>query len=302
VVLAARFTDRLGKGMRGAPRDALVADVTPAAIRGRAFGLRQAMDTVGAFVGPLLAIALMLAFHDDMRRVFAVAVIPGAVAVLLVLTLVRDQGTDPAAAGRPPPLRLHDLRELDRRYWWVAAIGGLFTLARFSEAFLILKASDEGLPLALAPLVLVAMNIVYSLGAYPAGAISDRLSQRTMLLLGLVPLIAADLLLALTSGLGGAFAGICLWGAHMALTQGLMAKLVADRAPLRLRGSAFGIFNLVVGIALLAGNLAAGLLWSAGGPHATFLVGAALAGTAFLLLAIPVRTTAAARSASSPRP
>ncbi len=292
VVLGARFADRIGKGLRGAPRDALVADVTPEAIRGRAYGLRQSLDTVGAVLGPLLAIGLMVLFANDMRLVFWAAIIPGALAVLLVLAGVEERRM-PREAGkpRPPPVRLRDLGEFPRGFWAVAAIGGIFTLARFSEAFLVLRASDAGLPLALAPLVLVAMNAVYALGAYPAGALSDRIAARGLLLWGLAALLVADLLLALSAGLAGTFAGIGLWGAHMALTQGLMAKLVAAHAPVHLRGSAFGIFNLVAGLALLAGNIAAGLLWSAGGASATFFAGAALAGlSAVLLLLMPVST------------
>jgi MFS family permease len=285
LVLGARFADRIGKGLRGAPRDALVADVTAPEIRGRAFGLRQAMDTLGAFLGPLLAIGLMLLFANDMRSVFWVAVIPAGLAVLCVVLAVEDApGAGPGAAARPP-LRPAELKALGRPFWSVVAIGVVFTLARFSEAFLILKASGEGLPLAFAPLVLVAMNGVYSAGAYPAGALSDRVSARTLLLWGLGVLVAADLLLAWGPGLAGAFAGILLWGAHMALTQGLMAKLVADAAPASARGSAFGLFNLATGLAMLAASLVAGLLWAGFGPDATFAAGAGFAGLAFLLLA-----------------
>src|SRR4051812_131833 len=267
-VLGARFADRIGKGLRGAPRDALIADVTPAALRGRAFGLRQAMDTAGAFAGPLVAVGLMLLLAGDMRAVFWFATVPAALAVICVLAGVEDA---PAAPGEPRvPIRLADLRSLGRPFWAVTGIGMVFTLARFSEAFLILRASGEGLALALAPLVLVAMNGVYALGAYPAGALADRMPARTLLLCGLAILIAADACLA-AGGLAWAFAGILLWGAHMALTQGLLAKLVADCAPDRLRGSAFGLFNLASGVAMLAASVLAGLLWDRLGPAATFL-------------------------------
>lgn len=277
VVLAARFADRIGKGMRGAPRDALVADVTPPEIRGRAYGVRQALDTAGAFIGPLLAIALMALLADDMRAVFWFALIPAGLAVLCVVLGVEDSAGPRDAAERPPPVRLADLRQLDRAFWGIVAIGVVFTLARFSEAFLVLKAHDEGLPLALAPLVLVAMNVVYSLGAYPAGAWSDHAPPQRLLLAGMGVLIAADLLLAFVPGLVGAFLGIALWGVHMALTQGLFAKLVAQNAPASLRGSAFGLFNLATGIAMLAASIMAGLLWEAHGATATFVAGAALA-------------------------
>lgn len=275
VVFAARFADRIGKGIRGAPRDALVADVTPEAIRGRAYGLRQALDTVGAFVGPLLAIALMAAFNDDMRLVFWVAVIPGALAVALVLFGVEDRAAP--ADGARAPIRFVDLRRLSVAFWGVVAVGVLFTLARFSEAFLVLKAHAEGLPLALAPLVLVTMNVVYALGAYPAGVWSDRSQPAILLVWGLAALLAADLALAFGPGLWGAFAGIALWGLHMAITQGLFAKLVAEHAPEDLRGSAFGLFNLTTGVAMLAASVGAGALWDALGPAATFIAGALFA-------------------------
>lgn len=281
-ILVARFADRVGKGIRGAPRDALVADVTPIEIRGRAFGLRQSLDTAGAFVGPLLAIGLMVLFANDMRAVFWVAVIPGLLAVLCVVFWVRDSaGSDGEADA---PIKLSELKQLGRAYWIVVAIGAVFALARFSEAFLILKATAEGLPLWLAPLVLVVMNVVYSAGAYPAGAASDRMQARTLLLSGLACLVLADLILAFTTGLAGAFSGICLWGLHMALTQGVLAKLVANTASPRLRGSAFGLFNLASGLSLLAASVAAGLLWEGLGSNATFVAGAIFAATAGLIL------------------
>ena len=285
LVLGARFADRIGKGLRGAPRDALVADVTPEAIRGRAYGLRQALDTVGAFVGPLIAIALMVLFANDMRAVFWVAVIPGMIAILLVVFGLEDHAQDHADGAARKPLKLRDIAQLDRAFWGVVLIGVVFTLARFSEAFLVLKATAEGLPLALAPLVLVVMNSVYGLGAYPAGVFSDSLGSRGLLMVGICALVGADLALALLSSLFGAFLGIALWGAHMALTQGLLAKLVADRAPSNLRGSAFGLFNLATGVAMLGASLIAGQLWDSYGAPVTFLVGAGFAMvTAILLL------------------
>ncbi|HEX8238538.1 MAG TPA: MFS transporter [Allosphingosinicella sp.] len=287
-VLAARFADRIGKGVRGAPRDALIADVTPAEIRGRAFGLRQSMDTAGAFAGPLIAIGLMLALSNDIRAVFWVAVLPAVAAVLIVLFAVSEP---PAAAGGATraPLRLADLKRLDRPYWALVGVGILFTLARFSEAFLILKASGEGLPLWLAPAVLVVMNLVYSAAAYPAGIASDRIGSRGLLLASLFVLAAADLLLALVPGLAAAFAAIALWGLHMGLSQGLLSRLVADRSPGDLRGSAFGLFNLATGLAMLAASVAAGLLWDGFGPAATFLAGAAFAGAAAIALGLTRR-------------
>jgi MFS family permease len=284
VVLAARFADRIGKGLRGAPRDALVADVTPPEVRGRAFGLRQAMDTVGAFAGPLLAAGMMVLLANDIRGVFWIALVPAALCVGCVLFGVDDPPREEGGA-RPPPIRAREVRALGASFWGVVAVGIVFTLARFSEAFLILRATGEGLPLALAPMVLVAMNAVYALGAYPAGALADRLPARALLLWGLAALVAADACLA-SPGLLLAFAGILLWGGHMALTQGLLAKMVADSAPARVRASAFGLFNLASGIAMLGASPIAGILWDMFGPSAAFLAGGAFAALALLLLAL----------------
>ena len=277
VIMGARFADRIGKGLRGAPRDALVADVTPPEIRGRAFGLRQSIDTLGAFLGPLIAIAAMAAFANDMRAVFWLAVIPAGIAVVLVLVGVEDAKRPPGASDARIPVRIADLRRLPRAFWLLVGISAVFTLARFSEAFLILKANAEGLPLALTPLVLVAMNAVYMLAAYPLGSLSDQVSVKAMLIGGLVALIAADLALAVLPGIAGTFVGIALWGVHMAATQGLFAKLVADRSPPELRGSAYGVFNLATGLSLLAASVIAGVAWDMIGPSATFLTGAAFA-------------------------
>jgi MFS family permease len=296
LVLAARFADRIGKGIRGAPRDALVADVTPVEIRGRAYGLRQTLDTVGAFIGPLLAVALMFAFADDMRAVFWVAVIPAVIAVLVVVFGVADDSPEPHGAGTQPPIRLHDLAGLDRAFWGVVIVGALFSLARFSEAFLILQANAVGLPLAFAPVVLVVMNAVYALGAYPAGVIADSLGARGLLLTGIFMLIGADLALAFATNLVMACLGTVLWGVHMALTQGLFAKLVAERAPAPLRGSAFGIYHVTSGIALLLASVIAGAVWDGFGAAATFLTGAVFAAAAGVMaVAAAARITAPTR-------
>ncbi len=281
-VLGARFVDRIGKGLRGAPRDALVADVTPPEILGRAYGLRQSLDTVGAFVGPLAAVGLMALFSNDMRSVFWVAAIPGFVAVALVLFGI-EEGKGATDAQLHTPVSIAELRGLDRSFWAVVGIGVIFTMARFSEAFIVLKANAAGLPLALAPLVLVAMNLVYSLGSYPAGAMADDRGHLRPMLLGLACLVAADFCLAEAQGLPGVFAGIALWGAHMALTQGLLAKMVAETAPASFRGSAFGLFNLAIGLTMLVANLFAGILWDMFGPATTFGAGG---GCAFLALVV----------------
>ncbi|MGB0084745.1 MAG: MFS transporter [Rhodomicrobiaceae bacterium] len=296
IVFAARFADRIGKGLRDAPRDALVADVTPDAIRGRAYGMRQALDTVGAFAGPLLAIGLMWLFADNIRAVFWFAIIPGALAVLCVILGVEDRMATPELGRARPPIRPAHLRQLGRSFWLVVVVGIVFTLARFSEAFLVLKANREGLPLAYAPLVFVVMNIVYALGAYPAGVWSDRAPPAPLLLWGLAALIGADLALAFAPGVFGAFLGIALWGAHLALTQGLLAKLVAEHAPEALRGSAFGLFNLATGVAMLIASAAAGIIWVEVSPAATFLTGAGFAIVAAALVSIASRTRSAAPS------
>ena len=291
-VLAARLIDRVGKGIRGAPRDALVADLAPPAVRGAAFGLRQALDTVGAFLGPLLAIVLMLLWADDFRAVFWVAVIPAVLSVALLAFGVHEgerDGERARGAPRVNPIRREMLRQLGASYWWVVAIGAVFTLARFSEAFLVLRAADAGLPMAWTPLVFVGMNLVYALVAYPFGKLSDKVSHARLLSLGLAVLIAADVLLALgTNGLvvGG---GIALWGLHLGITQGLLATMVAGAAPPALRGTAFGFFNLASGLALLVASALAGLLWERIGGGATFAAGATF--SAFALGVLLLRRT-----------
>ena len=261
-VLGARLVDRVGKGIRGAPRDALVADLTPPQLRGAAFGLRQSLDTVGAFLGPLLAVGLMLLWANDFRRVFWVAVIPGVLAVLLLWVGVRE----PERAGAPArvnPIRRENLRRLGAAYWWVVMLGAVFTLARFSEAFLVLRAEQSGVPLAWVPLVMVAMNLVYAATAYPFGKLSDRMSHHRLLAAGLVVLIGADLVLASSSHWAVVLAGVALWGVHMGMTQGLLAAMVAHTAPADLRGTAFGAFNLVSGLAMLLASVVAGAVFSA---------------------------------------
>ncbi len=283
IVLAARLLDRVGKGVRGAPRDALVADITPPHLRGAAFGLRQSLDTVGAFVGPLLATGLMLLWADDFRAVFWVAVIPGLLAVALLWAGIREPER-PVPEKRGNPIRRDNLRRLGGAYWWVVGVGGLFALARFSEAFLVLRAQQIGITLALVPLVMVAMNVVYALAAYPFGKLSDRVSHARLLAIGLVVLIAADLVLAASSHWGALLAGVALWGIHLGITQGLLATMVADAAPPDLRGTAFGFFNLASGIAMLLASLCAGLLWDSLGAEFTFYAGAAFSLVALAVL------------------
>ena len=273
LVLTARLLDRIGKGVRDAPRDALIADIVPEQIRGAAFGLRQALDTVGAFLGPLLAAGLMLLWANDFRAVFWVAVIPGLMAVALLLFGIREPEHQ-EAPKRTNPIRRENLKRLSGLYWWVVSIGAVFTLARFSEAFLVLRAQQSGVPVAFIPLVMVAMNLIYALSAYPFGKLSDRMNHKTLLALGLVVLISADLVLAINTHWSVVLAGVALWGVHMGMTQGLLATMVADTAPADLRGTAYGFFNLVSGLAMLIASVLAGLLWDRLGASFTFYAGA----------------------------
>jgi MFS family permease len=276
-VFGARVVDRVGKGIRGAPRDALVADITPPELRGAAYGLRQSLDSVGAFIGPLLALIFMMWLANDIKTVLWVAVVPAFIAVALLALAVREPGSESRATDVARRIRLADTKRLELSYWLVVLLGAVFTLARFSEAFLVLRAQNVGLGLGFVPLVLVVMNVVYAAAAYPAGVAADKMSRRTLLLIGLGMLILADLVLALAATSWQVFAGAALWGLHMGLTQGLLSKLVADNAPVALRGTAFGIFNLVSGAALLFASIVAGALWELVGPPATFFAGAAFA-------------------------
>jgi len=285
-IIAARFADRVGKGIRGAPRDALIADITPEDARGRSFGLRQALDTVGAIGGPLLALAAMAIFASSFKAAFWIAVIPAVLCVILIVVGVDEpekKGDDAAPRRR---VRFSDARRFTSSFWIIVAIAGVLTLARFSEAFLVLRAQNVGFEVARAPLVMVVMSIVYAITAYPAGVALDRGRGAPLLAAGVVALIAADIVLALASGAMSVLAGAALWGLHMGLTQGLLAALVAGAAPNDLRGTAFGVFNLVCGIALLIASVLAGWLWDAYGPAQTFYVGAAftvVAGIGLLL-------------------
>jgi MFS family permease len=273
---AARFIDRIGKGIRGAPRDALVADLAPAHLRGASFGLRQSLDTIGAFLGPALAIGLMWLTANNFQTVFWIAVLPAFLAFALIAFAVHDPAPREGLRKVRSPLSTVELRRLGPAFWWVTVVATVFTLARFSEAFLILKAQAVGLPIFLIPLVLVVMNIAYAVISYPVGALSDRMERTTLLIAGFALLIAADVVLGFATGLIGVAIGVILWGAHMGFTQGLLATLIADSAPAELRGTAYGIFNLFGGVALLAASVVAGALWDATGSRGTFLVGAAI--------------------------
>lgn len=296
-VFLARFLDRLGKGIRGAPRDALVADITPLELRASAYGLRQALDTVGAFLGPLAAIGLMWAFAEDIRAVLWFAVIPALICVLVLwLGVEEPEASRPPARPRPwLGLARADMAELGSGYWWTVAVALVLSLARFSEAFLVLRAQDVGMALALVPLVMVVMSLVYSVTAWPAGRLGDRLDRRGLLFAGILMLVPADLLLAAAASPSAALSGVAVWGLHMGLTQGLLATLVADSAPVERRGTAFGLFHLLMGVATLAASVLAGALWDRFGAAATFVTGAGLAlAAALLLLATPRPRTVSA--------
>lgn len=279
-VFGARFVDRLGKGIRGAPRDALVADITPPELRGAAYGLRQALDSVGAFMGPLLAMVGMMLFAGNIKRVLWLAVVPAFIAVTLLVLAVREPELPERGKGLRVPITLAAAGRLPLAYWLVLLVGAVFSLARFSEAFLVLRAQSVGLALAYVPLVLIIMNVVYASVSYPAGLAADRVSRRMLLISGLAALVLADIALALAAAPWHVLVGALLWGLHMGLTQGLLAKLVADAAPAALRGTAFGIFNLVSGAALLLASVMAGILWDRFGVQATFIAGACFAALA----------------------
>lgn len=283
MVFAARVLDRIGKGIRGAPRDALVADLAPPHLRGAAFGLRQSLDSIGAFLGPLIAIGLMLLWANDFQAIFWVATLPAVLCVALLLQAVPEPN-QAATAPHSSPLQLANLKRLGSSYWWVVGLGAVFTLARFSEVFLILRAEQGGLPLAWTPLVLIAMNAIYALGAYPFGRLSDAIGRPKLLAWGLLVLIVADAVLAWSNHWTWVWAGISLWGLHMAMTQGLLAALVVDHAPADLRGTAFGFFNLVSGIALLLASTLAGVLWDQLGASFTFVAGALFSVLSLVLL------------------
>lgn len=281
LILGARLVDRLGKGIRGAPRDALIADVTPTEQRGAAYGLRQSLDTVGAVIGPMAAMGLML-WLLDARAALWFAAIPGLLAVLVLLVYVREPEQH---AGDPKKaLSLRDWRALDARVWAVIGIAALLNLARFGEGFLVIRMRDAGFGDGLAPLALVLMSLAFTLTAYPVGWWADRVSRRALLLTGVALLVVADLVFATVPGRVGVVVGVLLWGVHLGFTQGLLSAMLSDVAPKTLRGTAFGVFHLVGGIALLCASLAAGWLWQAFGATTMFFAAAGVALAAALVL------------------
>ena len=282
-VFMARFLDRVGKGIRGAPRDALIGDLAPEQLRGTCYGLRQSLDTVGAFIGPLLAIGLMALLANDIRMVLWVAVIPAVLAVIFLVAGVEEPESTRPGNTRYALTQLLDLKQLSEAYWWIVLVGGMLTLARFSEAFLILRADHAGLAITFVPLVMVVMSVAYAVSAYPAGILADRIDRRLLLVAGILALIVADVTLASANNITGVMIGVMLWGLHMGLTQGLLATLIAGAIPSERRGTAFGFFNLVSGVMLFLASLLAGFLWDQFGPSATFFAGAGFATLALLL-------------------
>jgi MFS family permease len=282
LVVSARFLDRLGKGIRGAPRDALIADITPEHLRGASYGMRQSLDSVGAFIGPLIAIFLMALLANDIRAVFWFAFIPALIAVLILLFGVQEPRHAEDGRELTAPVHIREVRLLGSAYWSIVSIGAVVTLAGFSTAFVVLRAEDAGLSLALIPLVFIVMNIIYALAAYPAGVLSDRYGRSGLIVAGLIVIIAADLVLAFAPGILVVMIGVALWGLYMGLTQGVLMALVADTAPARLRGTAFGMFNLVSGVAMLFASVIAGWLWDQYGAPAPFIAGAVFAALALV--------------------
>jgi MFS family permease len=277
ILMAARFIDRVGKGIRGAPRDALVADMSPPHLRGASFGVRQTLDTIGSFLGPLLAMALMWMTANHFSEVFWIAGIPAFLSVALILAAVREPSRSKNARPQRMPLRLDQLGRLGAAYWWVVTVAVVFTLARFSEAFLVLRGQSIGLPLMLTPMALVIMNIAYAASALPVGILSDRVGRVTLLIIGLLLLAVADVTLAFATSVVAVSVGVAIWGLHMGFTQGMLATLIADTAPAELRGTAFGIFNLATGAVLLIASTIAGAMWDLAGPEGAFLAGAVFA-------------------------
>lgn len=285
LVTFARVSDRIGKGLRGAPRDALIADLTPNAIRGAAYGLRQTLDSLGAFIGPLLGIVLMFSLDNAYRSVFWLALIPGFISVSMLVLFVREPAQHKAIQNKRG-LLFGEIKTLPKSFWIVLAIGVVFTLARFSEAFLLLRAEKLGLAPHWVPGILLVMSLLYALTAYPAGYLSDRLGRIRLLYVGLVFLIGADVILALASHITWVVVGAGLWGVHMGFSQGLFSALVADTASTHLRGTAFGLFGLATGLAILIASVFAGWLWDQFGPRATFLAGVTFAALTLIALVV----------------
>lgn len=285
-ITIARVIDRIGKGIRDAPRDAFLTDVIPSHMRGSGFGLRLAFYTTGFVLGPLIAIGLMLLSGDNFRLVFWVAVIPAFVAIVVLIAAVKETPNILAEGTHGFPFRLSDFTTFSAAFWWSIAVASLLSLARCSQAFLVLKANHTGVDAAFVPMMLVLTHTIYSATAYPFGILADRLDRRVQLGLGIATLVVAHLTLASATSIEMTAVGAAFWGLQLAVTQGLLAASVADAAPDDRRGTAFAIFDLAVGIATFFANATAGALWILGGPSLAFVAGAgiALATTPLLFL------------------
>ncbi len=284
-VLGARFIDRIGKGVRDAPRDALIVDITPPEMRGAAFGLRQSLDTIGAFLGPLFAVGLMLLWANDFRAVFWVATVPAVIALLLLVLAVHEKPQQDEVLNANP-LSWKSLKHIGIRYWFVVGMGAIVGLARFSDAFLILRAFETGIPMAWVPLIMVMMNVVYAATAYPLGDLSDRMNHTTLLMAGLVILGLSNLCFAMGTHWVYVIGGVSLWGLHMGITQGLFASMIASSAPSDLRGTAFGFYNMVLGFAMLISSALAGFVWDQWGAVYTFAISAGFCVIAIVVLLV----------------
>ena len=283
-VLAARVIDRLGKGIRDAPRDAFLADLTAKEIRGEGFGLRLALAISGFVVGPLIAIGLMKLSGDDFQLVFWIALIPAYLSLVVLFVAVKELPFNYDESQRRRPIRRGDIIALPAVFWWVVAIASLLSLARFSQAFLVLKAHDIGVDAAFVPMVLVVMYLVFSVAAYPFGVLADHLDRRLQLGIGTVILVGADVVLANASTVWLTMLGAALWGLQLGVTQGLLGATIADVAPDRLRGTAFGIYDVAIGVGTFIASAGAGALWMAGGPSIAFSFSACVATAAALML------------------
>ncbi len=286
-VLVARFGDRLGKGIRVAPRNALVADVTPIEQRGAAYGLRQTLDTIGAFSGPLVATIILLISGQNFRLVFWVALVSGIISVCLLVKGIRE--TPSSKEKRSKLIQWDTFQQLGRNYWVLVLAATLFNLGHFSDAFLLLKAQHIGIANAWIPLSMIVMNFSYMLSAYPLGLLSDRMGRKQLLVVAFWLFSLVYLGFAWVQQPQQIWGLFALYGVYLGMSQGILLALVADVTPSELRGTGFGVINLVIGIILLPANLLAGFVWETANPQIPFLLGSFLAILASFILLLGVR-------------
>ena len=282
-VIGLRLIDRVGKGIRGAPRDALLAASVEPAVRGRAFGYHRAADHLGAVIGPVVAWLLLQQLHLTLRTVFVLSVIPGLLAVLTIVIAVRDPATTsvrvPTAPALPSP---RDVVAMPRRFWAVLAVLLLFTLGNSTDAFLLLRAQQLGVPIAMLPLLWAAHHVVKSASSVPCGALSDRVGRRRVMLLGWTLYALVYLGFAYASSAMHAWLLFLVYGLYFGLVEGAEKALIADLAPPDRRGTAFGWYNAAMGVAALPASLLLGTVWTLRGPTAAFSVGAVIAAAALV--------------------